>query len=156
MPLIKMLTKIKAPIETVFDLARNVDLHLLSTKQTEEEVLYGKTSGLLDLNDVITWKAVHLGVRQTLTSKMVDLDRPYTFSDEMLKGAFKYMRHEHYFMKFKEGTAMVDVLSFSSPLGVAGKLFDRLYLRNYMICFIKRRNVMLKRVAESKEVRNFL
>jgi hypothetical protein len=40
-------TIINAPIEKVFDLSRNIDLHIESTKQTGERAIAGRTSGLL-------------------------------------------------------------------------------------------------------------
>ncbi len=156
MPTIQIHTTVNAPIERVFDLARSIDLHVLSTKDTEEEVVEGKSSGLLELGDKITWGAVHLGFRQTLTSQMTGFDRPYFFADRMLKGAFKTMLHEHYFQPFEEKTVMVDVLTFTSPLGVLGRFFNAIYLSCYMENFIKRRNAVLKRVAESAEAERYL
>jgi hypothetical protein len=41
-------TFVNAPIERVFDLARSIDLHKLSTKGTKEEAIAGKTTGLID------------------------------------------------------------------------------------------------------------
>ena len=55
MPTIELLTDIHAPIETVFDLARSVDLHVDSTSQTNERAVGGTTTGLLFLGDTVTW-----------------------------------------------------------------------------------------------------
>ncbi len=49
MPIIHLETHIIAPINRVFGLARNIDLHQYSTKQTNEKAIAGRTSGL-DLN----------------------------------------------------------------------------------------------------------
>lgn len=156
MPTIKIQTTVSAPIEQVFDLARSIDLHLLSTRSTEEEVVEGKKSGWLEPGDTITWRAVHLGFRQTLTSQMVGFDRPYFFADRMIKGTFKTMLHEHYFKTFEENTVMVDVLIFTSPLGILGRFFNAIYLSRYMRKFMERRNAVLKCVAESDEAERFL
>ncbi|MBL4755322.1 MAG: cell division protein, partial [Flavobacteriales bacterium] len=43
MPKINLTTKIKAPVERVFDLARSIDLHILSTTGTHEKAVAGKT-----------------------------------------------------------------------------------------------------------------
>lgn len=156
MPTITIQTTVNTPIERVFDLARSIDLHLLSTQDTEEEVVEGKRKGCLEPGDTITWRAVHLGFRQTLTSQMVDFDRPYFFADRMIRGAFKTMLHEHYFNTYEGNTIMIDVLHYTSPLGVLGRFFNAVYLSRYMKNFIKRRNVVLKRVAESAEAERFL
>ena len=48
---IELLTEINAPIEKCFDLSRSIDLHLESTKQTGEEAIAGRTSGLIELGE---------------------------------------------------------------------------------------------------------
>lgn len=40
-------TLIKADIHTVFDLARDIDLHQKSTRKTNEKAIAGRTSGLI-------------------------------------------------------------------------------------------------------------
>lgn len=97
MPHIKLETIINAPIERCFDLARSIDLHKISTGNTQEEAIAGTTSGLIGLNETVTWRARHFGVRQTLTSKITEFERPHFFVDEMLEGAFKSIYHKHIF-----------------------------------------------------------
>src|SRR5208283_4752387 len=74
-------TRIAAPIELCFDLARDVGTHVRTSVRTRERVVAGKTSGLLDIDDVVTFEAVHFGVTQQLTSKIVEFDRPRRFVD---------------------------------------------------------------------------
>ena len=116
MPKIELLTEINAPIEKVFDLARSIDLHMESTKQTGEQAIAGKTSGLIEPGETVTWQAKHFGIWQTLTSKITNFDCPNFFADEMVKGAFKSFRHEHHFIKVDDHTVMKDVFVFESPL----------------------------------------
>ena len=101
MPIIRLETYIKAPIERVFDLSRSIDLHKISTAQTKEEAIAGVTSGLIDLEEWVTWKAKHLGVTQKLTSKITAFEAPHYFADEQVKGAFKSFKHEHYFEEYR-------------------------------------------------------
>lgn len=142
-------TFVAAPIERVFDLARSVDFHKLSTRHTNEEAIAGKTSGLVSLNDTITWRAKHLGVYQTLTVKIVSFDPPSSFVDIMLKGAFASMKHTHRFEAVPNGTVMYDVFEFTSPLGALGHLVNALFLKNYMKQLLLKRNRELKSLAES-------
>jgi len=58
MPLIILETVILAPIDIVFGLSRSIDLHKESTKDTKEEAISGRTTGLIKLNESVTWKAV--------------------------------------------------------------------------------------------------
>ena len=55
MPKITLKTMIDAPIERVFDLARSIDLHRDSMKETDERAVAGKTSGLIELGETVTW-----------------------------------------------------------------------------------------------------
>lgn len=88
MPIINLHTEIKAEKEVVFDLSRSIDLHKISTEQTSEEAIAGKTSGLIGLHESVTWRAKHFGIYQNLTSKITKFDRPNYFVDEMVKGRF--------------------------------------------------------------------
>jgi len=156
MPKINLTTTIEAPIERVFDLARSIDLHKLSTKKTNEEAVGGKTSGLIELGETVTWRAKHFNVYQKLTVEITEYDRPNMFRDVMLKGAFKSMKHLHKFEKEGNNTKMIDVFEFESPFGIIGRLANLLFLKNYMTNFLIERNKELKTYAESEEWRKII
>jgi ligand-binding SRPBCC domain-containing protein len=149
MPVIKHQEYVKAPIEVCFDLARNVDIHTVTTSHTKERAVGGVTSGLMENGDSVTWEAVHLGVKQRLTARIIEMDRPYRFVDVMVKGAFHSFRHTHTFEVKDKGTLMTDHFDYKSPFGVIGKLADRLFLEKYMADFIVRRAKVLKEIAEN-------
>jgi ligand-binding SRPBCC domain-containing protein len=71
----------------------------------------------------------------------------------MVKGAFKSMAHEHIFEAKGDRTLMIDVFEFESPFGPIGRLFNALFLENYMRKLLTERNEVIKRVAESEEWR---
>ena len=150
MPKIELITVIEFDkIEVVFDLIRSIDLHKISTKNSKEEAIAGKTKGLISLNETVTWKAKHLGVTQKLTSKVTDYKFPTFFADEMQKGAFKGFRHEHY-LESKDGKVIVkDIFDYKSPFGFLGKVADYLFLKSYMKNFLRERNMVIKEYAES-------
>lgn len=142
-------TLIKADIHYVFDLARNIDLHQQSTAKTNEKAIAGRTSGLIEENETVTWRAKHLGVYQNLTTKIVSMEAPNQFTDEMQKGAFKSLRHQHIFQSVNGKTQMTDVFEFESPFGLIGKLFNALFLTDYLRKFLLQRNELIKTIAES-------
>lgn len=150
MPVIKLETFIRAPVEICFDLARDVEVHMASTAETGERAIAGVTSGMLELNNEVTWEAKHMGVRQRLTSRITALERPRMFVDEMQRGAFKSLRHLHLFEQKDGGTRMIDELTFTSPCGILGRIVDMLLLESYMRRFLIRHNEYIKRVAEEK------
>mgnify|MGYP005825679107 CR=1 FL=1 len=156
MPKIELNTEIRANIQTVFDLSRSIDLHKISTEHTNEEAIAGKTSGLIGLNESVTWRAKHFGVYQKLTSKVTEYDRPKYFSDEMVKGAFKRFKHEHHFSEENGVTIMTDYFDYVSPLGFLGRLADRLFLEKYMTGLLEKRNAVIKDFAESGKWKRIL
>lgn len=109
MPRIELTTDINASKEIIFDLSRSVDLHEISTKHTNEKAIAGITSGLIGLDESVTWRARHFGVYQKLTSRITEFDRPFFFVDEMVDGPFKSFRHEHHFFSSEIVTRMTDI-----------------------------------------------
>ncbi|GAA4153912.1 hypothetical protein GCM10022217_10200 [Chryseobacterium ginsenosidimutans] len=141
-------TMIKADISKVFDLARSIDLHQNSTSKTKEKAIAGRTSGLIEENETVTWRAKHLGIYQTHTSKIISMTKPYEFTDIMLKGTFKFLKHQHIFKEKEGSTVMIDIFEFESPCGIFGKLFNKFFLKNYMKNFLLERNKIIKNTAQ--------
>jgi ligand-binding SRPBCC domain-containing protein len=149
MPVIRIETRIRAPVEKCFDLARDVDLHVASASRTHERAVAGVTHGLLGPGDVVTWEAVHFGVKQRLSVRIARFERPRMFEDEMLRGAFASFTHTHEFHPDGDATMMVDLFEYRSPFGILGVAADKLFLERYMTRFLKRRAETLKHAAES-------
>jgi ligand-binding SRPBCC domain-containing protein len=151
MPKIHLTTFIAAPAERVFDLSLSIDLHRKSLAHTKEEAIAGITSGLIGLDDTVTWKAKHLLKTRILKSKITALHRPLSFTDEMVEGDFKSLKHEHHFKSIENGTILIDLFSFETPYGGLGKLVNRLLLANYLKKLLQQRNKVLKEYAESEK-----
>ena len=150
MTTIKLVTVINASAEKCFNVSRDIQIHELSAKGTNEKAIAGKISGLCELNDEITWQAKHFGIRQKLTVKISKIDPPSFFEDIMLKGAFKSMRHEHHFTKINDNTEMTDIFIYEVPFGILGVLFDKIILKKYMTNFLLIRNSTIKQISEIK------
>jgi ligand-binding SRPBCC domain-containing protein len=156
MPVIELETRINAPVERVFDLARSIDLHAESMGRSREKAIGGVTTGLIDLGESVTWEAVHFGIRQNLTSSITIYDRPRHFRDSMVSGAFRHFDHDHFFSELENGTLMRDVFDYTAPLGLLGTAADKLFLKGYMTRLLAERNMAVKRVAESEDWRRFI
>ena len=75
-------TLIHAPRERVFDLARDVGAHNRSASFTDERcVAPGRTDGLLELGDLVTFEGVHFGIRQRFTAELGITSRTRKHSD---------------------------------------------------------------------------
>ena len=156
MAVIVLSTKIKAPIERCFDLSRSIELHKLSTAHTNEEAIDGVTTGLIKLDEHVTWKATHFGISQKLTSKITEFQRPSYFIDEMVKGSFKSFKHYHYFEWTEYGTLMIDRFEFKSPMGIIGRFVNVVILKKYMRNLLIKRNETIREFAESDKWREII
>jgi ligand-binding SRPBCC domain-containing protein len=148
MTTITIVTTIRATPERCFDASRDLDLHLASMADTGERAVAGRTSGLIELGEQVTWEARHFGIRQHFTSAITAYDRPRHFQDSMVRGAFTSFVHDHYFEPCEEGTRMTDVLVFRSPLGVLGAIVDRLVMAAYLTRLLTKRNEVVKAALE--------
>ena len=153
------LTVIRAPVARCFDLARSVEVHLAGNTHCGETAvaLEGVTSGLVGKGQRVTWRAKHLGVWQHLTSEITALEPPAYFQDTMVRGAFRSMKHDHFFRPLSPGeTEMMDIFWFSAPLPILGRVAEILLLRRYMRGLLRERNIVLKQIAESSEWQKYL
>lgn len=150
---------VHAPIERCFDLARSVEAHLAGNVRWGESAIAaaGATSGLLGLGDRVTWRARHLGIRWRLTSEISAMDRPNWFQDAMIRGPFRFMRHDHFFRALPGGeTEMRDVFCFAAPLAVLGRVAEVTFLSGYMMGLLGERNEVIREIAESADWPRYL
>lgn len=153
------LTLIHAPIERCFDLARSVEVHLAGNVHCGETAVAasGVTNGLIGLGQRVTWRAKHFGVWHRLTSEIAAMDRPAWFQDVMVRGIFRFMRHDHFFRPASPNeTEMRDVFAFAAPLPALGRLAEIAFLGRYMRRLLRERNAAIKEIAESRKWDRYL
>ena len=148
---IKTSTTINAPIKIVFNNCRNIDIHQYSASKTNEKAIAGKTSGLINKNETVTWKGKHFGIYIKHQSIISEMEFPNYFVDEQAKGHFKSFKHHHFFTQKENKTIMTDILDYETPFGFIGKLFDKLLLVNHLTNFIIYRNTILKELSENHQ-----
>lgn len=111
-------------------------------KEWADEVDWRSSSGgwgerrILKLGDEVTFEATHFGIRQRLTARITAVDPPHSFEDTQVRGFFRSLVHRHEFHAEGEGTRMIDVMEFASPLG---QLFDKFVLGPYLSRFLTKR-----------------
>ena len=147
---IELQTEINAPIQTVFDLNRNIDIHKLSTSKSKETAIAGVTSGLINKGETVTWRGKHFGFYLTHKSLISSMEIPTHFIDEMIEGRFKSFKHTHTFYLQDGKTIMEDKIEYETPFGIFGKIFAKIMLKNHLTVFIKERNEYIKNLAEKQ------
>jgi ligand-binding SRPBCC domain-containing protein len=149
MTTINLTTKIKAPVQIVFDFSRNIDIHQQSASKTNEIAIAGVTSGLINHNETVTWQGKHFGLYLTHKSRITAMTFYDYFADEMEEGKFKTFKHEHHFKEENGITTMTDQLQYETPFGILGRLFDFLFLKKHLTYFLLNRNQVLRELSEN-------
>ena len=147
---LRVTTFVRASQSVCFDLARSVDAHVQSAAASGERVVGGRTSGLLELGDEVTWEAKHFGITQRLSSRITQFQPPTFFQDRMTKGAFRFLEHDHLFEPKDNGTLMIDILRFKAPLGPIGWIAERTLIGPHLRRFLVERGLALKAMAEGQ------
>lgn len=143
MPTIVLETYINASAEVCFDLIRDARIHTEITGQTNENGV-----AAVGLGQTVTFEGTHFGMRQRLTVKVTAFERPTLFIDEMIEGRFKSFKHIHEFTETDGVTQMRDMVEWTSPLGIVGKMVDKLVIRRHLTSLVSGRNARLKAIAE--------
>ncbi len=144
---VQLTTEVSAPIEQVFDLARDIDFHTRSLADTGERAVAGRTSGLIGSAETVTWQARYLGRTWSLTGRITVFEPPARFVDEQVSGPFAWFRHEHRFEPIPGGTRMTDDWRHAAPFGVIGRLVDALLLERLMRRVLETRAAALAQEA---------
>lgn len=151
---IRLETRIAAPAERAFDLARDIDVHQRSMARSRERAIAGRTSGLIGPGETVTWQVRQFGLPWLLTSRVTEFDRPRSFVDEQVRGPFRRFRHEHRFEPLAGGaTLMIDEWEHEAPFGLLGRVFDAFVLKRRLRNLLRERNAQISREAEGRESR---
>ena len=142
-------TSIAAPVERIFDVARDIDVHVASQARRGEAAVAGRTTGRIGLGETVTFRARHFGVTLTLTSRVTAFEPPTRFVDEQVAGPFAAFRHEHRFRPSATGTVMTDDWTHRSPFRWLGRIVDIVVLDRYLRRQLIARARVIARVAES-------
>ena len=119
-------------------------------KSSKEKAVDGTTSGLINLNDTVTFKGRHFGLYLTHHSKITKMKLYDNFTDEMIKGTFKSFIHHHAFKEDKGNTTMIDKIIYEVPFGIVVRIFDYMILKRYMRNLIEKRNKVLTELSEKQ------
>jgi ligand-binding SRPBCC domain-containing protein len=141
--LIVVETAIEAPVEVCFDLALDVGVHAESAAFSGERIVEpGRTSGALQLGDLLTFEGRHFGIHQRFTTRITEVDRPRRFVDEMVRGFFRRLRHVHEFEPHDGGTLMRDILELEGAFAFL--------LEHHMRWFVTTKQQHLKAIIERR------
>lgn len=139
---------VNAPIERCFLLSTNIEM---VGRTIGMRPIDGKTSGTFVADDKLLWAGWKFGFPQMHEIVVSQYDKPAFFQDTMKRGRFKRYQHDHYFYEMDERTVLNDKIRFTMPFGFAGRFVGKFVIVPYLSRKLRRRLVVLKRVAESRK-----
>ena len=153
MPKIHLTTFIKAPVERVFNLSRNLAVFKKAIHAGKEQILSDTSASCVGKGETLTFKAKHLGKLRVLTTKIVDLQLPELYKEEQVKGDLKSFSHLHHFKTTDNGTIMIDLVDFEGPTDFLGSIAGRFYIKDYIEELLKKKNSLIRDYAETDKWR---
>lgn len=144
---------IHAPIDRCFQLSTDIELVgvILNMKPID-----GKTTGRIGADDTLLWAGWKFGFPQMHETLITRFEPPRFFQDTMGRGRFKKFQHDHGLYEVDGATLLTDKIRFTMPFGWLGKLVGKYIMVPYISRTLRRRLVLLKKVAESEDWRHFL
>jgi ligand-binding SRPBCC domain-containing protein len=144
---------INAPIERCFQLSTNI---ALTGRTLGMRPIEGKTDGMIAEGDSLIWAGWKFGFPQMHESLITGFERPVYFQDTMGRGRFSRFQYDHHLVEIDGHTLLNDKLRFSLPFGLPGRLVARYIVVPYLCRVLRRRMLLLKRLAETQEWRRYL
>ena len=80
---------------------------------------------------IIKYKVAPLaGIPLNWVTKIINVNAPFSFTDEQISGPYKVWIHQHHFREADGGTLMRDIVQYDIGKGIAGKIAGRLFVHN--------------------------
>ncbi len=71
-----------------------------------------------------------LGIKMKWVTEIGDVEEPYKFVDNQLKGPYALWEHTHIFKEVEGGVLMYDDVRYAIPLGILGTIAHVLVVKN--------------------------
>ncbi len=158
MPTVTATTDLDTDVGTALRVNLDLDVQVVAFRRHAVHPVPGpglRTGGRIGDGERVRWSARLLGVVPVRhTSEVTVLEDGHDrarFVDVMVSGAFASYRHRHTFTHLATGaTRQLDEMSWTSPLGVLGRLADAVVLRRVMAALLRARNAeVLRRVTST-------
>jgi len=90
-----------------------------------------------------------LNIPQTWVTEITHVNQPNYFVDEQRFGPYKMWHHEHLFSDTKDGgVEMTDIISYVVPIGLLGRLMNKLIIAKKINEIFNYRKIVLEKMFE--------
>lgn len=147
MPFFECSVTIRAAPERLFDFHTDTDnLVRISPRWFKTKVLRDEGSGA---GRRVDFRVTSFGIPTRWQVTVSEFDRPHALADVVTKGPFKYFHHRRVFGSLgTDGTTMTDRIEYELPLGVLGRIADRLFVRRLIESMFRYRHKRTKELLD--------
>ena len=147
---------IAAPADIVFDLSRHILLQKKAMEKIGAQQVRGVSSGLRSLDDAVMWGLSVLKKTFVFTLSISDYRPNEQITEEISKSALESFRHVRHIKAIKNGTLVIDEITYTLPEKWWASWVDRFFLRKKINDLLVAKNKILKEYAESNKWRALL
>jgi len=87
------------------------------------------------------------GFRFKWQTEILDISKPYHFTDRQLKGPYKIWEHTHRFIESENGVLIKDEVNYQLPLSIIGRVTHFLSVRNRIARIFEYRRKVLEDIV---------
>lgn len=87
-----------------------------------------------------------LGIKTKWVTEISQVDQGRYFVDEQRIGPYKLWHHQHHLIPNENGTLMVDIVTYSPPLGFLGGLANVLFIKKKLNQIFEFRRIALDQI----------
>ena len=67
-------------------------------------------------------------IKSNWLTEITYVQKPHFFVDEQRQGPYTFWHHQHHFEEVEGGIRMKDIISYSIPLGIIGRMMNSLFI----------------------------
>jgi len=91
-------------------------------------------------------------IKSSWVTEITRVKKGSYFIDEQRSGPYKIWHHEHHFMETENGVEMYDRVSYSIPLGIAGRIIHYLFIKKRLMeIFTYREKAIIEYLGEMEK-----
>lgn len=85
-------------------------------------------------------------IPMTWVSEITRLKKPYFFIDQQRIGPYAFWHHQHHFSTLNHGTEVIDLVHYSIPFGILGRLLHLLFIKSQLNAIFDYRKAAMEKL----------
>ncbi len=105
------------------------NLNKITPSNMSFEILFGKDEAIYS-GQIISYNIKPLMNKSiNWVTEITHVNKPHYFVDEQRFGPYKFWHHKHFIKEISGGVELSDIVHYSLPYGIIGRIFHKLFIR---------------------------